>query len=118
MVGETDDREERDSDGATSDTGTAHKGNPTILEAVKAVAAQLITLQNSVDSLIASSQPGRTPYQVVVRSTAGQPNPVLPPVPAGKRLVITTVSVRTFIVGQALGMMKLQFASGWSSFSR
>ena len=99
--------------------GTAHahgppgnNGNPTILKAVKAVAAQLITLQKSVDSLIASSQPRRTPYQVVVRSTDVQPNPMLPPVPAGKRLVITTVSVRTFVDGEALGMMKLQLASG------
>jgi hypothetical protein len=46
----------------------------------------------------------RVLYQTMVRGRT----PVLPGVPAGKRLVIQNVSARAFVVGKAVGMLKLQ----------
>ena len=48
-------------------------------------------------------EPGRIPYQVSVQGQL----PLLPAVPAGRRLVIESVSVRQFVTGTALGMMKI-----------
>ncbi len=46
----------------------------------------------------------RVLYQTMVKGRS----PVLPAVPAGKRLVIQNVSARAFVVGKAVGMLKLQ----------
>ena len=55
-----------------------------------------------------ADDPGRVPYQTSVFSTTVQPDPVLPVVPAGKRLVIQNVSAKVFSTGTPLAMLKLQ----------
>jgi hypothetical protein len=58
-------------------------------------------------------EPGRIPYQVTVRGDG----PVLPAVPAGHRLVIETVSMRSFLAGTGLGMMKVTINPGNTQFT-
>lgn len=51
-----------------------------------------------------ADEPRRVLYQTTVKGRT----PVLPTVPEGKRLVIQNVSARAFVVGKAVGMLKLQ----------
>lgn len=46
--------------------------------------------------------------RVLYQTTIKGRSPVLPAVPAGKRLVIQNVSARAFVVGKAVGMLKLE----------
>jgi hypothetical protein len=68
--------------------------------------------QQAIALIRNADDPGRVPYQTSVFSTTAQPDPELPIVPAGKRLVIQNISAKVFTPGTPLGMLKLQIFPG------
>jgi hypothetical protein len=92
-------------------TGNITVGNSVIpVEVSNANPISVVTTETAIMRLV--DEPGRIPYQVKVASAQGQSDPVLPVVPAGRRLVIEHLSARSFgPPGSMLGMFKAQRGS-------